>query len=68
MYVRFVNTSLAVCGANTACTNTIGSYTCPCLTGFDTYVPGVGCQDIDECVSLYCYYSYTEVYLLGGGG
>uniref|UniRef100_A0A674BX21 Adhesion G protein-coupled receptor E1-like n=1 Tax=Salmo trutta TaxID=8032 RepID=A0A674BX21_SALTR len=36
-----------VCGSNTICLNTIGSYNCPCQTGF--IVSTGRCADIDEC-------------------
>ena len=34
------------CGANAACTNTIGGWTCACNTGYEG--DGVGCVDFDE--------------------
>ncbi len=37
------------CGADASCTNSIGSFTCTCNTGFENYVANVGCTDIDEC-------------------
>ena len=39
----------ASCGANTLCTNTIGSYSCACLPGYELWVAGQGCSDINEC-------------------
>ena len=37
------------CGANSACANTAGSFTCSCLAGFDGSATGTSCTDIDEC-------------------
>ncbi|XP_028516914.1 adhesion G protein-coupled receptor E2 [Exaiptasia diaphana] len=37
------------CDANAQCTNTVGSYTCICLLGFNG--DGRTCSDIDECSS-----------------
>uniref|UniRef100_A0A3Q1ATY4 Adhesion G protein-coupled receptor E8 n=1 Tax=Amphiprion ocellaris TaxID=80972 RepID=A0A3Q1ATY4_AMPOC len=45
----------AICGPNANCTNTIGSYTCTCLSGYRLNNPSViasyanSCTDIDEC-------------------
>eukprot|EP01084_Bolivina_argentea_P053611 98420_1 len=41
-----------VCGDNSYCINTDGSYICACNAGykdFDLATPGIICQDIDEC-------------------
>ena len=40
---------IAYCGANAQCTNTIGSFTCACHSGFENHVANQGCTDIDEC-------------------
>ena len=34
----------AYCGAETTCTNTVGSFTCTCLTGFISHTAWVGCR------------------------
>ncbi len=60
---RFVNSSSAMCGVNTQCTNGVGNYSCPCLLGYTNYSAGVGCQDLNECIANDCYYSYTQVNL-----
>ncbi len=39
----------AVCGANTACTNTPGAWTCACAQGFAGDV--TACTDVDECAA-----------------
>ncbi|XP_078670984.1 uncharacterized protein LOC144911074 isoform X2 [Branchiostoma floridae x Branchiostoma belcheri] len=33
------------------CTNTVGSFSCSCYTGYEFNNDGVSCDDIDECVS-----------------
>ena len=38
------------CHNNATCTNTDGSFSCACDTGYDGN--GVNCTDIDECVSI----------------
>jgi hypothetical protein len=43
-----LTTTEPVCGPNSTCANTVGSYTCGCKPGFES-VDGV-CVDIDECV------------------
>ena len=40
---------LSYCGEHTTCTNTIGSFTCSCKTGFESFVANAGCSDINEC-------------------
>ena len=35
--------STEYCGANTECTNTIGSFSCECQLGHEAWVPGQGC-------------------------
>ena len=47
--VRFSLDTLAFCGANTACANSIGSFSCPCNTGYENFKANVGCSDINEC-------------------
>ena len=49
MLLRFSLDTLAFCGANTACTNSIGSFSCPCNTGYENFKANVGCSDINEC-------------------
>ncbi|XP_029364695.1 adhesion G protein-coupled receptor E2-like [Echeneis naucrates] len=52
-------TTTGICGPNSNCTNTVGSYICDCLEGFkaasssppDEYNP---CDDIDECLENVC--------------
>lgn len=41
---------VSACGANTECTNTVGSFDCACEDGFEGD-PLAGCTDIDECES-----------------
>ncbi|XP_023321785.1 latent-transforming growth factor beta-binding protein 2 [Eurytemora carolleeae] len=42
---------LAYCGIHTTCTNTIGSFSCSCQTGYNSWIPVAGCIDIDECAT-----------------
>ncbi|XP_075061940.1 adhesion G protein-coupled receptor E3-like [Mixophyes fleayi] len=42
--------SLGICGPNTDCTNTDGSYICTCQNGFTNI--SNKCEDIDECMEL----------------
>ena len=37
------------CGEEATCTNSVGSFSCPCLTGFTAHEAWVGCRDINEC-------------------
>ncbi|XP_023348690.1 latent-transforming growth factor beta-binding protein 1-like [Eurytemora carolleeae] len=37
---------LAYCGIHSTCTNTIGSFSCSCQTGFKDWLPVAGCIDI----------------------
>jgi hypothetical protein len=46
-----VGTGLTYCGPNTDCTNTVGSFSCACSTGYQTHYAYAGCSDIDECKS-----------------
>ena len=39
----------ASCGSNTICTNSVGSFSCACLPGYELWTAGQGCSDIDEC-------------------
>uniref|UniRef100_A0A3P8NK54 Adhesion G protein-coupled receptor E8 n=1 Tax=Astatotilapia calliptera TaxID=8154 RepID=A0A3P8NK54_ASTCA len=49
-----------ICGYNTNCYNTVGSYSCNCWEGFQLPKPipklklTPGCEDIDECLSGVC--------------
>jgi len=41
-----------ICGSNSVCTNSIGSYSCACEPGYVSPTnDGVECQDSDECVT-----------------
>jgi hypothetical protein len=40
-----------ICGANSQCINTVGSFNCSCNPGYANYVPWKGCVDINECAS-----------------
>ena len=37
-----------ICGFNSKCNNTIGNFTCSCLSGYNG-TTGVNCTDINEC-------------------
>ena len=37
------------CGIEATCTNNVGSFSCPCDTGFTAHVAWVGCRDLNEC-------------------
>ena len=37
------------CVEHTKCTDTPGSFSCPCNSGFEKFVGGKGCSDINEC-------------------
>uniref|UniRef100_A0A3Q3CMB3 Adhesion G protein-coupled receptor E8 n=1 Tax=Haplochromis burtoni TaxID=8153 RepID=A0A3Q3CMB3_HAPBU len=43
-----------ICGPNSNCKNTIGSYICTCLNGFNFNLVTVVCLDIDECLANIC--------------
>jgi len=45
----WANTGPGLCGHNTSCTNTVGSFYCTCDSGYQNYQAGVGCTDINEC-------------------
>jgi len=32
--------------------NTVGSFRCDCLVGFENFKPYKGCSDIDECAGI----------------
>ena len=49
---RYSEAALAYCRANTVCRNTIGSYLCVCIPGYEDFNPAHGCVDIDECNDL----------------
>jgi len=46
-----------LCGENTACANTVGSYQCACVSGYtrletaNTTGGSILCQDVDECAA-----------------
>ena len=46
---RFSGDTLAHCGIHTVCTNSHGSWSCPCASGYQDFVASVGCSDINEC-------------------
>ena len=37
------------CGVDATCTNTVGSFTCTCETGYVEHTPWQGCRDKNEC-------------------
>ena len=39
-----------ICGFNAKCNNTLGNFTCSCLSGYEG-TAGVNCTDINECLS-----------------
>eukprot|EP00920_Eleutheroschizon_duboscqi_P030216 GHVT01073229.1.p1 GENE.GHVT01073229.1~~GHVT01073229.1.p1 ORF type:complete len:902 (-),score=190.11 GHVT01073229.1:381-2942(-) len=42
--------SRSVCGPGFICTNTVGSFSCACPSGFrESSISEVGCVDVDEC-------------------
>uniref|UniRef100_A0A1I7W648 EGF-like domain-containing protein n=1 Tax=Heterorhabditis bacteriophora TaxID=37862 RepID=A0A1I7W648_HETBA len=48
-----------ICGPNSVCTNTLGSYTCDCLSGYQKSIMGDNfyndrCEDEDECTRNPC--------------
>ena len=46
---RFSQASLIYCGQNTTCSNSHGSWSCPCNGGYENFLANVGCSDINEC-------------------
>ena len=46
---RFTPDSSAYCGDFTYCENTVGGYTCHCITGYDYWAANSGCSEVDEC-------------------
>ena len=46
---RFSGPTLAYCGENTTCSNSHGSYSCPCNGGYENFQANIGCSDINEC-------------------
>ena len=46
-----VGSGLKHCGSNADCSNTVGSFSCSCHSGFENFTPTIGCVDIDECSS-----------------
>ena len=47
-----------VCGPNTNCWNTNGSFKCSCKANFKDLVIPSGCVDINECDAAYMGYNY----------
>ena len=45
-----------ICGPNSSCRNTIGSFECDCDEGFEGNGKNltIGCTEIDECVNATC--------------
>ena len=41
---------LLYCGIHTDCTNSVGSFSCTCKTGFTEFVEFGGCRDKNECI------------------
>ena len=50
---RFSADTLAYCGMNATCSNTIGSFYCYCNPGKSSWSANVGCQDTNECLESY---------------
>ena len=46
---RFTATSSAYCGDFATCENSVGGYSCNCITGYDYWLADVGCAEVDEC-------------------
>jgi hypothetical protein len=53
-----------ICGPNTQCFNSMGSFNCTCSPGYQNYIPWQGCVDINECASYLTnncsLFSYTQ--------
>ena len=51
---RFSAATLAICGSNTACSNSHGSYSCPCNTGYEGWVAGQVGAPVQHVSSVSC--------------
>ena len=48
---QFFN-GLSYCGEQTSCTNTVGSLSCSCTTGYVDWKANEGCRDKNECTEV----------------
>ena len=48
---QFFN-GLSYCGEQTSCTNTVGSLSCSCKTGYVDWKANEGCRDKNECTEV----------------